>query len=86
MTRAQEFERLRERIVEILEEFPGEDNDQMDLEEVLLAKISGFLDAWDSEGGLENSFIFFKALIEHPCQVKNFNLILFNYWFRSKLI
>ena len=70
MTRAQEFERLRDRIIEILEEFPGEENDQMDLEEVLLAKITCFLNDWDSEGGFERSFIFFKALIEHPCQVK----------------
>ena len=69
MTRAQEYERIRARTIEILEDFPGEDVDGIGLEETIRAKLRDFFADWHSEGGFPQSFIFFKALVEHPCSV-----------------
>ena len=71
MTRAQELQRLREKILHTLENFPGNDVDNAPLEEVISSKIDGFLYNWNPDGGFCQSFIFFKALIEHPCEVTN---------------
>ena len=81
MTRAQELQRLRERIIETLQNFPGSDTDNLPLEETISSKVDGFLANWNPDGGFCQSFIFFKALIEHPCQVfinfLNFSKIFF---------
>ena len=70
MTRAQELNRLRERILETLDNFPGNDVDNAPLEENISSKIDGFLANWNPDEGFCQSFVFFKALIEHPCEVK----------------
>ena len=80
MTRAQEYQRIREKIVELLEEFPGSDIDNAPLEEVISQKVDGFLSQWDPDGGYCKSFIFFQALIEHPCTVRK----IFYYFQNSK--
>ena len=83
MTRKQQLEAIIQKNRELVEKFPGYGAEELNGPFILdmKDKVVNFFLKWipdNNEGfevGYDHSFLFFKALIEHPCKV-NLTLIL----------
>ena len=84
MTRKNQLEALIHQNREIVKRFPGcgDNSRNGPFEKHLKNKSADFFLKWnpdlneDFEIGYEHTFIFYRALIEHPCEVNNLH---FNY-------